>query len=97
MSQAQCGKAINVHKFLMSRFLKEKWLEGSLYKDYTSHKIEGLNSSNSCQEQVIGVTKIEREKTFSGRGGGNEIKIIPISLASEFWLDQAIKGNVKKK
>jgi hypothetical protein len=77
MSQSQCGKAVEVHKFSMSRFLNEKWLEGKLYKDYRNYKIPSVNDS-------------------IGRGGNNNpIKIIPIDLASEFWFEQAIKGNIK--
>ncbi|MCC5639399.1 hypothetical protein LC593_26970 [Nostoc sp. CHAB 5844] len=40
MSQSQVAEAIGVHKFLMSRFLKEKQLESKPGKDYRSHKID---------------------------------------------------------
>ncbi|WP_375501683.1 hypothetical protein [uncultured Nostoc sp.] len=77
MSQSQVAIAVKVHKFLMSRFLDEMWLEGRLHKDYRSHKIPSFNDSK-------------------GRGGNNNpISIIPIDIASEFWAEQAFKGNIK--
>lgn len=40
--------------------------------------------------------KIATENDSLGRGGNNNpIKPVPVELASEFWFEQAIKGNIK--
>lgn len=39
--------------------------------------------------------KISIEGNGSSKRGGSQIKIIPIDIAFDFWLDQAFKGNVK--
>ena len=39
--------------------------------------------------------EVEVERDSLTRGGANTVKIIPIRLASAFWLEQACKGNVK--
>jgi len=39
--------------------------------------------------------KIDFDSTSGNRGGNGQIKPVAINLASEFWLEQAIKGNVK--
>ena len=38
---------------------------------------------------------VEVERDSLTHGGANIVKIIPIRLASAFWLEQACKGNVK--
>lgn len=45
MSQTQVAETVEVHKFLISRFLGEKQAEGKLGKDYRSHKISTINDS----------------------------------------------------
>lgn len=76
MSQSQVAKAIGKHRFSVSRFLDEMWLEGRLDKDYRCHNIDF-------------------DSTTSSRGGNGQINIIPIDIASEFWTEQAFKGNIK--
>lgn len=39
--------------------------------------------------------KIDFDSVTGNRGGNGKINIIPIDLATEFWLEQAMKGNVK--
>ncbi len=39
--------------------------------------------------------KIDFNSTTRSRGGNGQIKPVAINLASEFWLEQAIKGNIK--
>jgi len=53
------------------------------------NKLESLSSKD------YRLHKMEREKSFSGRGGGNDIKVIPINVASTFWMNQAFNGNLK--
>ncbi|WP_414571755.1 hypothetical protein [Nostoc sp. CCY 9925] len=39
--------------------------------------------------------RIAIESKADSRGGRGRIKVVPISIAFDFWLDQAFKGNVK--
>ncbi|QLE54820.1 hypothetical protein [Nostoc sp. TCL26-01] len=89
MSQSQVGKAIDADRETVKRFIERK------NQGYRSGHNQSANDIKPLSGKDYRSHKMEREKTLSGRGGGNEIKVIPIDLASEFWFEQAMKGNSK--
>lgn len=92
MSQAQAAGVIDAAKSTMTKFIQRN------NESYRSFQKQASNTLNPYTVRVIEITKIATVNDSLGRGGNNNpINIIPINLATDFWLDQTTKGNVKAK
>ena len=83
LSQSQVAEAIGKRDMSVYRFLVPHFSEQKRLK---------VLSSNDFRLHTF---EVEVERDSLTRGGANTVKIIPIRLASAFWLEQACKGNAK--
>lgn len=88
MSQSQVAKAVDVHKSTISRWLSTQESGLSLLQNLNLNDVQDLPGKDyRCY-------KIGFDSEVSSRRGGNgKINIVSIQLASEFWMEQALKGN----
>ncbi|TAE60698.1 MAG: hypothetical protein EAZ76_01670 [Nostocales cyanobacterium] len=88
-SQTQVATAVNVPKMYVTRWLKNKesTVESGFYESQylDSKRVEALPGNNFTGHKI--------ESNKQGKRGESRIKIVPIELAVEFWLDQALTRN----
>ncbi|MBE9059299.1 hypothetical protein [Sphaerospermopsis sp. LEGE 08334] len=90
MSQSQVAKAVNTSEFNVRYFLKNRTEESGFQvrEKLDTKQVETLSGKDFKFDNSIAIGRDDH-----GRGGRGEIKIVPIQVATEFWIEQALKHN----